>query len=33
MQDFFAGIRDVIGGHSYEQVFKRGQHEALQEWE
>ncbi|WP_448573704.1 YbjQ family protein [Trichothermofontia sp.] len=32
-RDFFAGIRDFVGGRtaSYEQVFKRGQQEALEE--
>lgn len=33
LRDFFAGIRDIIGGRtgSYEQVFERGQREALAE--
>ncbi|NJK27993.1 MAG: YbjQ family protein [Coleofasciculaceae cyanobacterium SM2_3_26] len=32
-RDLFAGIRDVIGGRtgSYEQVFQRGQQEAIAE--
>jgi uncharacterized protein YbjQ (UPF0145 family) len=35
LRDFFAGIRDVIGGRtgSYERVFQRGQREALEELE
>ena len=35
MRDFFAGIRDIIGGRtsSYEQVFERGQQDALAELE
>jgi uncharacterized protein YbjQ (UPF0145 family) len=35
MRDFFAGIRDIIGGRtgSYEQVFEKGQHEAIAELE
>ena len=35
LRDFFAGIRDVIGGRtgSYEQVFEKGQKEAIQELE
>ena len=35
LRDFFAGIRDVIGGRtgSYERVFERGQQEALKELE
>ena len=35
LRDFFAGIRDIIGGRtgSYEQVFKQGQEEALAELE
>ncbi|MEB3274856.1 MAG: YbjQ family protein [Prochlorothrix sp.] len=35
LRDFFAGIRDVIGGRtgSYEQVFEKGQQEALKELE
>lgn len=35
LRDFFAGIRDIIGGRtaSYEQVFERGQKEALAELE
>lgn len=34
-RDFFAGIRDVIGGRtgSYEQVFEKGQREAIAELE
>lgn len=33
LRDFFAGIRDVIGGRtrSYEQVFEKGQRDALAE--
>jgi uncharacterized protein YbjQ (UPF0145 family) len=33
LRDFFAGIRDVIGGRtgSYEQVFEKGQREAIAE--
>jgi len=33
IRDFFAGIRDIIGGRtgSYEQVFERGQRDALAE--
>lgn len=33
LRDFFAGIRDVIGGRtgSYERVFERGQQEAIAE--
>ncbi|WP_088892050.1 YbjQ family protein [Leptolyngbya ohadii] len=33
LRDFFAGIRDIIGGRtaSYERVFERGQQEALEE--
>lgn len=33
LRDFFAGIRDIIGGRtaSYERVFERGQHEAIAE--
>ena len=33
LRDFFAGIRDVIGGRtgSYEQVFQKGQQEAIAE--
>ncbi|MBD1851244.1 YbjQ family protein [Leptolyngbya sp. FACHB-711] len=33
LRDFFAGIRDIIGGRtaSYERVFERGQQEALDE--
>ena len=32
-RDFFAGIRDAIGGRtgSYERVFEKGQQEAIQE--
>lgn len=35
LRDWFAGIRDVIGGRtgSYERVFERGQQDALQELE
>jgi uncharacterized protein YbjQ (UPF0145 family) len=35
LRDFFAGIRDVIGGRtaSYERVFERGQLEAIAELE
>lgn len=31
LRDFFAGIRDIIGGRtgSYEKIFKQGQEEAL----
>ena len=34
-RDFFAGIRDVIGGRtgSYEEVFQKGQREAIAELE
>ncbi|MGJ3253275.1 MAG: YbjQ family protein [Elainellaceae cyanobacterium] len=33
LRDFFAGIRDIIGGRtaSYERVFKKGQQEAIDE--
>ena len=33
LRDFFAGIRDIIGGRTagYERVFERGQREALAE--
>ena len=33
LRDFFAGIRDVIGGRtgSYEELFRKGQEEALEE--
>ncbi|MCU0565511.1 MAG: YbjQ family protein [Oculatellaceae cyanobacterium Prado106] len=33
LRDFFAGIRDIIGGRtaSYERVFERGQQDALNE--
>lgn len=33
LRDFFAGIRDVIGGRtgSYERVFEKGQQDALAE--
>jgi uncharacterized protein YbjQ (UPF0145 family) len=33
LRDFFAGIRDIIGGRtgSYEKVFERGQREAIDE--
>ncbi len=35
LRDFFAGIRDIIGGRtgSYEEVFKRGQEDAIAELE
>jgi uncharacterized protein YbjQ (UPF0145 family) len=35
LRDFFAGIRDIIGGRtaSCERVFQQGQQEALQELE
>jgi len=35
LRDFFAGIRDVIGGRtaSYERVFEQGQQEAIAELE
>jgi len=35
LRDFFAGIRDIIGGRtgSYEEVFQKGQQEALAELE
>lgn len=35
LRDFFAGIRDIIGGRtgSYEEVFKKGQQEAIAELE
>lgn len=35
LRDFFAGIRDIIGGRTgaYERVFERGQRDALQELE
>jgi len=35
LRDFFAGIRDIIGGRtgSYERVFERGQQDALAELE
>ncbi len=35
IRDFFAGIRDIIGGRtaSYERVFERGQRDALAELE
>lgn len=35
LRDFFAGIRDFIGGRtgSYEKVFERGNQEALKELE
>ncbi|NEQ32336.1 MAG: YbjQ family protein [Leptolyngbya sp. SIO4C5] len=35
LRDFFAGIRDIIGGRTgaYERVFERGQREALEEIE
>lgn len=33
LRDWFAGIRDIIGGRTgaYERVFERGQREALEE--
>ncbi|XWK86412.1 MAG: YbjQ family protein [Phormidium sp.] len=33
LRDFFAGIRDIVGGRtgSYEQVFEKGQREAIAE--
>ena len=33
LRDFFAGIRDIIGGRtaSYERVFERGQRDAIAE--
>lgn len=35
LRDFFAGIRDIIGGRtgSYEEVFQKGQQDALAELE
>jgi uncharacterized protein YbjQ (UPF0145 family) len=35
LRDFFAGIRDIVGGRtaSYERVFERGQQDALAELE
>jgi uncharacterized protein YbjQ (UPF0145 family) len=35
LRDFFAGIRDIIGGRtaSYERVFQQGQEEAIAELE
>lgn len=35
LRDFFAGVRDLIGGRtgSYEQVFAKGHQEALRELE
>lgn len=35
LRDFFAGIRDIIGGRtgSYERVFERGQRDAISELE
>lgn len=35
LRDFFAGIRDFIGGRtaSYEEVFKKGHSEAIEELE
>lgn len=35
LRDFFAGIRDIIGGRTgaYERVFEQGQQEALAELE
>lgn len=35
LRDFFAGIRDIVGGRtaSYEHVFERGQRDALVELE
>ena len=33
LKDFFAGIRDTLGGRtgSYERVFEKGQHKAIEE--
>lgn len=33
LRDFFAGIRDIVGGRtgSYEQIFEKGQKEAIAE--
>jgi uncharacterized protein YbjQ (UPF0145 family) len=33
LRDFFAGIRDIVGGRtgSYEQVFEKGQRDAIAE--
>lgn len=35
LRDFFAGIRDIVGGRtaSYERVFERGQKDAIAELE
>ncbi len=35
LRDFFAGIRDVLGGRTaaYERIFEKGQQEALKEIE
>ncbi|MDJ0689686.1 MAG: YbjQ family protein [Xenococcaceae cyanobacterium MO_188.B32] len=35
LRDFFAGIRDVIGGRtgSYERIFEKGQSKAIEELE
>lgn len=35
LRDFFAGIRDIVGGRtgSYERIFERGQREVLAELE
>lgn len=35
LRDFFAGIRDVLGGRTgaYERIFERGQRDALRELE
>ncbi len=35
LRDWFAGIRDMVGGRtgSYEKVFKQGQQEAIEELE
>lgn len=35
LRDFFAGIRDIVGGRtgSYERVFEKGQQEAIAELE
>lgn len=35
LRDFFASIRDIIGGRtgSYERLFEEGQHKALEELE
>ena len=35
LRDFFAGIRDIVGGRtaSYERLFEQGQRKALEELE